>query len=40
MSKVDGKALWANFSKFPVFEDLKDLYLKCVPQIALFEDKI
>lgn len=40
MSKIDGKELWAHLSKFPVYDDLKDLYMKCIPQINLFEDKI
>ena len=36
----EGQSLWANFAKFAVYDDLKDLYHRCVPAIASFEDKI
>lgn len=40
LSLEEGRSLWSNFSKFAVYEDLKDLYKKCVPAVHLFEDKV
>jgi len=40
LSVDEGRSLWANFSKFASYEDLKDLYKKCLPAIAACEDKI
>jgi len=34
MSTVEGADIWANFSKFAVYDDLKDLYTRCVPAIS------
>lgn len=36
----DGKRIWKNFQRFAEYNDLKELYKKCVPQIADFEFKI
>jgi len=36
ISKIDldeGKRIWKNFTKFCLFDDLKDLYNKTVPEI-------
>jgi len=32
--------MWANFSKFAVYDDLRDLYQRCIPAISSFEDKL
>lgn len=32
--------LWKNFEKYSMYEDLKDLYMKTVPEIYKFEQKI
>jgi hypothetical protein len=37
-SEID--KIWDNFDKFCIFDDLKDLYLKTVPEISKFETKI
>ena len=39
MTIEEGQKIWANFSKFAVYDDLRDLYQRCVPEIAKFEDK-
>jgi hypothetical protein len=36
----EGRALWANFQNYAAYEDLKDLYKKCLPAVASCEDKI
>lgn len=41
--KVDFEELgkvWKNFEKFAMYDDLKDLYMKTVPEIFRFEGKI
>jgi hypothetical protein len=40
MGLEEGRALWANFTKFAVYDDLKDLYKRCLPAIANQEEKI
>jgi hypothetical protein len=40
MSKQEGQQLWTHFQTLPIFPDLKDLYMKCVPAINQFEDKL
>lgn len=40
MKSEEGINLWANFSKYAVYDDLKDLYTRCVPAISSFEDKV
>lgn len=40
LSGEEGRALWANFSKFAGYEDLKDLYKRCLPAVAQCEDKL
>jgi len=40
MSLEEGREIWANFSKFAIYDDLKDLYKKCIPAIVGCEDKI
>ena len=37
-SEID--KIWDKFDKFCIFDDLKDLYLKTVPEISKFETKI
>lgn len=36
----DGRRIWRHFQRFAEYSDLKELYGKCVPQIAKFEQKI
>jgi len=40
MSKEEGSNIWANFAKFAVYDDLKDLYTRCIPAISGQEDKL
>ncbi len=40
MNNEEGANIWANFSKFAVYDDLKDLYTRCIPAIAGQEDKL
>jgi NAD+--asparagine ADP-ribosyltransferase len=41
--KVDveeGQRLWNNFERYAMYDDLKELYMKTVPEIFKFEQKI
>ena len=38
MSIEAGRDIWAHFSKFADYEDLKDLYRKVVPTVAVVND--
>ena len=40
LSHEEGRPLWANFQKYAVYDDLRDLYSKCLPAISSFEDKL
>jgi len=40
LSIDEGRELWANFAKFTVYDDLKDLYNRCLPAIGACEDKL
>ena len=40
LSTEEGRMLWANFMKYALYDDLKDLYRKCLPSISSFEDKL
>ena len=40
VKKEEAKQIWAHFARFPLYEDLKDLYVRCVPKISSFEDKL
>lgn len=40
MSVEEGQKIWANFAKFAIYDDLRDLYHRCVPAISAFEDKL
>lgn len=40
LSGNDGKRIWRHFQRFAEYNDLKELYTKCVPEIARFEQKI
>ena len=40
MNITEGQEIWKYFQKFAVYDDLKDLYHRCVPAIASFEDKL
>ena len=36
----DAKKIWEHFQRFAEYQDLKDLYNKCVPELAKFEQKM
>lgn len=36
----DGQRIWKHFQRFAEYSDLKDLYNRCIPVIAQFEQKI
>ena len=40
MSREEGSRIWGNFSRFAVYDDLKELYSRCLPAISGFEDKL
>ena len=40
LTREEGSRLWGNFSRFAVYDDLKELYQKCLPAISIFEDKL
>jgi len=40
LSIEEGQEIWANFSKFTVYDDLKDLYNRCLPAIGSCEEKL
>lgn len=32
--------IWKHFQRFAEYNDLKDLYNKCVPELAKFEERV
>ena len=40
MTVSDGKRLWRHFQRFAEYEDLRDLYRRCIPEILKFEQKL
>jgi len=40
VSEKEGKEIWKNFQNYSKYDDLRDLYQRCVPPISKFEDKI
>ena len=36
----DGQRIWKHFQRFAEYDDLKDLYQRCIPQLANFESKV
>lgn len=36
----DGKKIWRHFQRFAEYNDLKELYTKCIPQLVKFESKL
>ena len=40
MTIEEGSKIWSNFSKYAVYDDLKELYKRCLPAISSFEDKL
>ena len=40
MGLNDGKKIWDHLQRFAEYSDLKDLYQKCIPQLAKFEQKM
>ena len=40
MSTKEGMKLWANFKKYSTYDELKELYKKCIPAISKFEEKL
>lgn len=40
MNVEEGKKMWAHFSRFAEYRDLKELYQKVLPELANFEQKM
>jgi hypothetical protein len=40
LSSEEGRLLWVNFQKFALYDDLRELYSKCLPAISSFEEKL
>lgn len=40
MDKDDATRIWKHFQRFADYEDLKELYQKCIPELAKFEVKM
>jgi hypothetical protein len=40
LDQTDGKKIWEHFQRFAEYSDLKDLYNKCIPPLAKFEQKL
>lgn len=40
MNIKDGQRLWRQYQRFAEYEDLRDLYNKCIPEISKFEGKL
>ena len=40
MTIQDAQRLWRQFSRFAEYEDLKELYQRCIPEIGKFEHRI
>ena len=40
ITKKEGQRIWQHFDRFAEYSDLKDLYAKCIPELAKFEQKI
>jgi hypothetical protein len=40
MVAKEGQKLWANFRKYAMYDELKELYRKTMPAISSFEDKL
>ena len=40
MDKNDATRIWTYFQRFAEYDDLKELYQKCIPELAKFEQKM
>lgn len=40
LDKNDATRIWKHFQRFAEYSDLKDLYAKCIPELAKFEQQI
>ena len=40
LDKNDATAIWKYFQRFAEYDDLKELYGKCIPELAKFEQKM
>ena len=40
LTLTDGEKIWRYFQRFAEYEDLKDLYMKCIPELINFEKKL
>ena len=38
--RSEAKKIWEQFQRFAEYTDLKDLYQKCIPELAKFEQKM
>ena len=40
VDQADAKKIWKHFDRFSLYDDLKLLYSKVIPEIAKFENKM
>ena len=40
LNKSDAANIWKHFDRFALYNDLKDLYGKTIPELVKFEQKI
>ena len=40
LSSTDGQRIWRTLQRFAEYNDLKELYQRCIPEIAKFEQRI
>lgn len=40
MNIKDGQRIYRQFQRFAEYEDMRELYMKCIPEIAKFEKRI
>ena len=40
LDKNDASKIWEHFQRFAMYDDLKDLYSKCIPQLVKYEQKM
>jgi hypothetical protein len=40
VTRDEGSRIWGNFSRFALYDDLKELYNRCMPAISGFQDEL
>jgi 16S rRNA C967 or C1407 C5-methylase (RsmB/RsmF family) len=40
LSSAEGEQLWANFTKYAIYQDFKDLYAKTIPPVKKIEERM